>query len=423
MAGDVRNPNSLNSGKLGCPRCGYDQRGVVATWMDACPLSSACSECGLELHWGEVISPDKCEPRWCVEFATQIRALPTACVKTLGFSFWPWRFWLRLRMAHAIHLRRLAIYVLFLLLPLILLYVAAQSAVAIRVWLNWRQSIADHNANVIARSILIWGPPQIEKLQRAREIQRQPSHEKERLILEFEGGGVDSDFRELITLPTQEIDARIRQVERAIAAEKLNPQPTLVLQHTWLAAVGESILFPFATKSVGAIVSTDGTIGEYPAPSKIHRMVTRWWWPSRGTAMAVQQYPRALASGFLLLILLPLSFALLPASCKKAKVRWAHIWRVAIYGLFIVQLTFLVTFAAAVWIYFSARPEAAFALRSTPLVMWIALPIWWAVAIKRHMKMPHGAAIAVLMTLIIALLTLPLLEYALPRWMVLLIPL
>ena len=50
-----------------CPRCGYDQRGEMAKWADSCPLTSVCTECGLEIDWAELISPKFERPAWCVE--------------------------------------------------------------------------------------------------------------------------------------------------------------------------------------------------------------------------------------------------------------------------------------------------------------------------------------------------------------------
>jgi hypothetical protein len=50
-----------------CPRCGYDLKGVVASWARSCPLAGRCSECGLELAWREVLGEGIALPRWYVE--------------------------------------------------------------------------------------------------------------------------------------------------------------------------------------------------------------------------------------------------------------------------------------------------------------------------------------------------------------------
>jgi hypothetical protein len=68
-----------------CPRCGYDQSGVIDSWKENCPLYGTCSECGLELDWKVVLDPTLRGPRWSFEHgprwslrrfaATALRAL------------------------------------------------------------------------------------------------------------------------------------------------------------------------------------------------------------------------------------------------------------------------------------------------------------------------------------------------------------
>jgi hypothetical protein len=117
-----------------CPRCGYDQRGVLATWSESCPLEGVCSECGLALSWSEVLQPEKYEPIWCVEFAkgSIFRVLRAAAVTAIT-SLWPWRLFTQLKMSHPIRWRRLILYVLFLLTLPLAMYMVEQSIVAIRV--------------------------------------------------------------------------------------------------------------------------------------------------------------------------------------------------------------------------------------------------------------------------------------------------
>lgn len=113
-----------------CPRCGYELRGAIDTWADSCPLYSTCSECGLEFEWSEVLCPEKYNPLWCVEFpnAGPIRH---SALKTYLMSFRPRRFWRELKMANSVHWKRLLVYVLLLITPLVAIYVIEQSAVAI----------------------------------------------------------------------------------------------------------------------------------------------------------------------------------------------------------------------------------------------------------------------------------------------------
>ena len=73
-----------------CPRCGYDLRGVVATWAEACPLQSTCSECGLALEWSEVVGARARRPGWCVEFAPRGVGVPWRSSRT-GEAAMSWR--------------------------------------------------------------------------------------------------------------------------------------------------------------------------------------------------------------------------------------------------------------------------------------------------------------------------------------------
>lgn len=90
-----------------CPRCGYDQRGEMAKWMQSCPLVSTCTECGLLIDWRELFNPDFSMPSWCVESAEKWRQIPWRSVKTLWMMLRPWRFWRDLRMSHEIRWSRI----------------------------------------------------------------------------------------------------------------------------------------------------------------------------------------------------------------------------------------------------------------------------------------------------------------------------
>jgi hypothetical protein len=55
-----------------CPRCGYDQSGVIATWREACPLRGLCSECGLDYECSTVLGAAALGPRWSVEHGRRL---------------------------------------------------------------------------------------------------------------------------------------------------------------------------------------------------------------------------------------------------------------------------------------------------------------------------------------------------------------
>lgn len=91
-----------------CPRCGYDQRGMVATWdaEGSCPVDGRCSECGLAFLWRDVLSEKFVRQGRIYELAQQKVAL--AFVETWLELWRPWMLWRRITMSHPVNRRRLA---------------------------------------------------------------------------------------------------------------------------------------------------------------------------------------------------------------------------------------------------------------------------------------------------------------------------
>jgi len=91
-----------------CPRCGYDQSGIVATWNDRCPLKGVCSECGLPFDWHDLLDPDATTPSWSFEHARSrpFRKLQATWVRSLR----PWTFWRSMRLEHPIIPRRIFVW-------------------------------------------------------------------------------------------------------------------------------------------------------------------------------------------------------------------------------------------------------------------------------------------------------------------------
>jgi hypothetical protein len=80
-----------------CPRCGYDQTGIIDTWTDSCPTEGVCTECGDTLDWSLVFDPDRETKRWYTEHApSAIRAVLRRTLPTIGMLVLPSRFWKRL---------------------------------------------------------------------------------------------------------------------------------------------------------------------------------------------------------------------------------------------------------------------------------------------------------------------------------------
>jgi hypothetical protein len=104
-----------------CPRCGYDQRGVIDSWKESCPLVGVCSECGLDLDWRLVLDPALRGPKWSFEHGGRwrSRAWAATALRTLR----PRRFFGQLVMSDDIVVWRLVWFaVMSLLLTAVLLH-------------------------------------------------------------------------------------------------------------------------------------------------------------------------------------------------------------------------------------------------------------------------------------------------------------
>lgn len=72
-----------------CPACRYDLSGTCATWVNSCPLSGTCPECGLSFPWRDRFRAATLGPIWLFEAAPRpsARALLIMLVRLAL----PWR--------------------------------------------------------------------------------------------------------------------------------------------------------------------------------------------------------------------------------------------------------------------------------------------------------------------------------------------
>lgn len=75
-----------------CPRCGFDQRGHIATWNDTCPLVSRCTECGFDIDWSPYFT--RRGAGWFFESGWRHRPFRSWLTTTLA-AFWPPLLWKR----------------------------------------------------------------------------------------------------------------------------------------------------------------------------------------------------------------------------------------------------------------------------------------------------------------------------------------
>ncbi len=117
-----------------CPRCGYDQSGIIATWAESCPLDGVCSECGLEILWAEVLSPNYAPPAWSYEHARRLGVVSLAA--TLGRALSPPVFWGSLRLTHPVVVPRLVALIVLVIVMGHMAAAGAGAAAAYRVAAN-----------------------------------------------------------------------------------------------------------------------------------------------------------------------------------------------------------------------------------------------------------------------------------------------
>lgn len=97
-----------------CPRCGYDQSGAFATWTDACPLNSRCTECGLDFAVCDVMNPRRTDLPWLYEHTPGWRPGFGRAVRTLGRALLPWWYWAGVGLACRVSIARLLVWAVLL---------------------------------------------------------------------------------------------------------------------------------------------------------------------------------------------------------------------------------------------------------------------------------------------------------------------
>lgn len=354
-----------------CPRCGYDLRGAVAAWRDACPMSGTCTECGLTFVWAEILLPQKFEPPWCVEFTKPPQRFGRACLGTILRSARPWRFWSALNMSMPVRSARLGAYLaMLLLLPLLLSWIVMQTGAALRVRL-----LVQRQAIMQVRQT----QPQITRLRR------------------------------MLADTTLDTVWRIRLQQQLVMFQRFSAANWLV-RHSYPAAIAEAVLVPWRSKSSGAVNTWVGP-QPYTPPRDLHVLAMGETGRAR---VLLNMTTRVLTMTGMLAatwnaVTMPLAFVLLPWSRRRAKVRWAHLLRVGCYGLAVVPVLVAVTFLLVAIGYAVSGLQPA-SLAAAHLLgrygIVLVTVVWWAVAIRCYLYIPRGwviaPALAVLLLLLLA---------------------
>jgi len=374
--------------KIQCPRCGYDLRGVMSLWQESCPLLGKCSECGLDYEWSIVTQPEKYEPQWCVEFSPGWRSVLKSSFKTYCCSFVPWLFWSRISMSHEVRKRRLIAYLCCFLLPLLLSYVLIQSSAAIYVRYKAQQDLDEQNAQ-LPQQIQEW-KDDLAGMNWEEEVQYLPEEQRDEAKVRWK-------------------KAMQEQLKYLVQQQTNLP----VLHQSYPKAVYEAVFNPASWYSTGYYLYPNNRTYQYYSPIELHEIILYDIASFVGPYFTEEYILYELAipvaivgvAGIGLLIAFPFSFVLLPQSRKRAKVQWRHIARIAVYSAYIPFTSILcfvllyIVGALAIIVGLSEDLIASVVIWGG-MSVWLMLIVWWAVAIKRYLKMPHGIAIAVLLSIL-----------------------
>ena len=189
-------------------------------------------------------------------------------------------------------------------------------------------------------------------------------------------------------------------------------QSVTTVNHSYFAAILEAVFRPTSSLSTGTVSSPVGS-GPYPPPNRLHEffglLQGRPGPLSSATAFVESIRPVLFVwtLATIVYILLPAGFILLPVSRRRAKVRWVHVARVTAYSFFLPILFASTFFACGMvgYVFGNWRDSAPVAALWINLFLPIPLLIvWWAVAIKRYLRIPHSLVVAVLLALMSSLL-------------------
>ena len=291
-------------------------------------------------------------------------------------------------MTHRIRWRRLAAYASLFLLPLVLLYVGEQSAVALRVRYLVDQELQHELASIRA---------EIPKTtQRIANLTNR-----------------DSEDPQIATS-----QAWLTQANNMMAT----PPTVNVCQ---VEAVVEAVFYPFRATSSGTMGTITGGTSAYVSPRNLHRTLFKM-----ESSVMIRRYATGFRVEFVLVVLLvqlalvpgmPLAFSLMPATLRKAKVRWRHTVRIAAYSCFIPITVLLATcLLLNVGLAFGPVQYVTFLVAYWLFVAGVAIGMvaWWGFAINQYLKVPYGWPVALVLATTVIVTTLAAVFIVRPDWLI-----
>ena len=119
--------------------------------------------------------------------------------------------------------------------------------------------------------------------------------------------------------------------------------------------------------------------------------------------------------------LMPWSFALLPITRRRARTRWRHFVRIALYGLFVPVTVVMIAALLFIGDFVAAGKVSILHSCESALARYVLLPmttIWWFAATKQYLRLPRPALTVALLSLTSLLTTLASLWMTAPNWLI-----
>lgn len=338
--------DSAEARLLQCPRCGHGLDGNAAAAAARAETRGLCTECGLPVEWS-VLRRDAIGPVWFVESARPARTLPRRAIGTLVRCARPFRFWGAIDLALP---RSLVGFAAFLLAVAAALHLVAVGS-------------------------------RVDELQQRRV----PN-----LLAIFPGSGAGSAITAELALVALSPASTFSGAQLLKYAQHGDNAGSGLAFVDVLRAFGIAILAPWK----GAITLFDG------------------WSAGQGRRVPVyaigfeqpllpQNAPMSLLAAAGIATLAPFAILLLPASLRRAKVRRAHVIRIAVFGASLLVPIFAGSVALphldASYREFSIDLWNSWGLLNAHLLLlgWAGLlaAAWTTAAASRYLKLPNAAGI------------------------------
>ncbi len=342
-----------------CPRCGYDQSGVVGAANPAWPLASQCAECGCRIAWSDYFRRDFTLPTRWLEHAPRAW-FPVALLLTPWIACLALPLFARLRMEHPIRWKRL-------LVGSLALGLLAAVVLSVLVTVTGFRAIARTLGNA---------PPQAL----AVVVAKDPSSGSDMLVEQLMPVGPIPNRELLRTMKPIFTDPWAKR-SLIVESEVLLPTPSWIHDARRAEARGE----PFP-----------------PLRQSRQRVTVAWLqtsprgcWSDAASAVGVR-LPLVIVA----ILCSVAAFVALPIARRRAKVRGAHLVRSAFY-LAIGTLPLLVVLLLVID---ACRPQRRWQPGGLLTGDWsdavIVVPLgavltwWWWVAAHRYLRMERPWAVA-----------------------------